>query len=140
MMNMFQSSAHAEQALRRYEQESGCTLASSGKEVFEFASRGNFGVKVHRNESIRLMLELSPEFASVFSKLDWVVLHRAEGDSFVTSDNPLVLTRPADRKDGPLGGVRGILTPGCDKIVSLGSTTCLIMQGPGEGVTHLDAT
>jgi len=138
MMNMFRSPAHAEQVRKRYEEETGCVLPCTGKEVFEFASKGEFDVKFHRNESIRMMLELSPEFGAVFSHLEWVVAHCAETDSFVTSDNPLVLTQPPSSGSGPLQGLRGILAPGCDKIVVLSRSCCLIMQERGEDVRHVD--
>ncbi len=138
MMNMFRSAAHAENVLKRYEKEKGCALPSSGKEVFEFASKGEFDVKVHRNESIRMMLELSPEFGIIFSRLDWVVAHCPDTDSFVTSDNPLILTQPPSRWTGPFQSVHGILTPGCDEIVPLGRSCCLIMQDSGEETLHVE--
>jgi Protein of unknown function (DUF4238) len=96
---------------------------------------GDYEFEMHRNESLRAMLEHAEEMAGAFSGMVWHVFHAPEKASFITSDNPYFImpTKPVDlRWPGT-----GILTPGAVNVFPLSQSACLTMTGSGGGLTHM---
>lgn len=106
----------------------------SAKELVEFHKSGNFEIVIHRNESLRMMVDVSLNTANYFRQMDWGIFHCQDRTSFITTDNPVVLVPPSDYEQG-FWGV-GILTKGAQKLFPLSQTACLVMLDHGNAISH----
>jgi len=63
--------------------------------------------------------------------MDWQFWYSSKNSSFITSDNPFVVTRPQN-----YNGPYGIGTKGAKKLVPLNQKVCLVMCDKGESVIN----
>jgi len=133
---IFSDEKRVQAIMDRMERETGKRPEISAKKLAEFHKRGEYTIEMHRNESLRLMLDLSMDLACYFQQMDWVVFHVPPKTSFITTDNPVVLVPPVDFEAGFYGV--GIITKGARKLFPLSQTTCLIMGDRGDRVVHRD--
>jgi hypothetical protein len=131
----FASVEATEATLARHERETGFRPALSAEELHAAHWSGDYEFEVHRNESLRAMLEHAEEMANVFCGMVWRVFHASERASFITSDNPFFMmpTKPVD----PRWPGIGILTPGVVNVFPLSQSACLTMTDSGGGLTHI---
>ena len=137
-MSFGASEAQAEAFLKRFQAATGTDPELSAKELFDFLRRDNYDVKVHRNFSLSMMMGIVLDFAAYFHQIDWAFMRAPKKTSFVTSDSPVVLIRPAHH-DTPLEGI-DVFTPGTRKLVTLTQQIALIMFDEGERVGWKDAS
>lgn len=131
---IFSDEKRVQAILDQMERETGKRPEISAKKLAEFHKSGLYTVEMHRNESLRLMLDLSMELARCFQQMDWVVFRAPAKTSFITTDNPVVLVPPVDFEAGFYGV--GILTKGARKFFPLSQATCLVMGDRGDRVVH----
>lgn len=134
---MFSDEKRTKSIMDRYEKETGDKIKLSAKELVDFHKRGAYTIEIHRNESLRLMLDLSFNFAAFFRQMDWGFLHAPQKTSYVTTDNPLFIVLPEDWDPNSFYGV-GLITQGAKKVVALSQKVCLIMYDHGEKILHSD--
>jgi hypothetical protein len=135
--NMFRNIEDAKRSLAEYEADTGERLEISAEKLYEFMSKGEYEIKISRSESLRMMLALSPKWATYFRQMDWVVAHSPPMTSFITTDNPLIVTPPRDHKPS-FWHSYGALTPGAAKVVPLTQSVCLFMLDHGAETIHRD--
>lgn len=133
---MFSDEERVESIMREREEETGEAPDVTAKDLVEFQKGGNYEILIHRNESLRLMLDIGMRMADYFRQMHWLVLHCQERTSFVTSDNPFAVAAPSNNEPS-LWGV-GILTRGAQKILPLSQRSCLVMLDRGDDVMHRD--
>jgi len=131
---MFADEERVLQMMNDRERETGEKSDVSAKDLVEFYRKGAFGIEVHRNESLRLMLSLGYELAHCFRQMNWVVLHAPTKTAFMTTDAPFVLLPPEHWKPSIYG--YGIITPGTRKLLPLGPDACLVMFDRGDELFH----
>jgi hypothetical protein len=134
---MFSDENLTQSVMDRYAKETGNKIEMSAKELVDFHKRGAYTITIHRNESLRLMLDLSFNFADCFRQMDWGFLHAPQKSSYVTTDNPLFIVPPEDWGPNSFYGV-GLITQGAKKVVTLSQKVCLIMYDHGEKILHSD--
>jgi hypothetical protein len=78
----------------------------------------------YQNIFVTMMVQLVPMLADEMHALEWLIAYAPPGKSFVTSDVPVVVSRP--RNHDPLLGV-GLTTPGSEKIIPLTNRVALLM-------------
>ncbi|MCK4564174.1 MAG: DUF4238 domain-containing protein [Verrucomicrobia bacterium] len=91
---MFSDEKHAQATLDQYKKDTGDDIEISATELVEFQKNGNYEIQTHRNESLRIMVEITAEMAKYFSLMDWGIHHAPKGTAFITTDNPFLLTPP----------------------------------------------
>jgi hypothetical protein len=133
---IFQDEEHAARAIAQYEGDTGQTIDMTPQQLVDFNKSKAYTIHIHRNESLRMMLEMSMKMAKWFWLMDWMLAHAPNETSFVTSDNPLILAAPEDYKPG-FWGV-GLLTRGARKVVALTQQVCLVMCDRGDKIAHID--
>ena len=74
----------------------------SPKKMLDFVRNENYRIKFSREHSLSLMYALAREFPLIFIQMDWQIWYSSKNSSFITSDNPFVVTRPQNYK-GPFG-------------------------------------
>ena len=134
----FSNIARTASALATWEKETGKKATTTPEALYEFHQSGKYEIKVSRNTSIRLMLELFQQFAERLVHMRWVVVHVTNPrTSFVTSDRPLVVYLPPGRR------AAGISTTGAVKTVPLHQNLLLTIgdqcAAPLECI-HMDAS
>lgn len=134
---MFSDEKRAESIMNRYEKETGNSKEITAKELVDFHRRGAYTIKIHRNESLRLMLDLSFDIANYFTQMDWAFFHAPRKTSYVTTDNPLFIVPPDDWDHKSFYGV-GIITHGAKKVAPLSQKVCMVMYDHGETIFHND--
>lgn len=126
-----------ESAFKEYEQDTGRNIGISPKELTEFVQSDAYEREVRRNESLRVMLELSTKLPVYFIHMNWLLLFAPGNSSFVTTDEPFVLIPPSELDDNiPYG----LTTKGAQKLIPLTRQVCLVMLGRGENIDMRDAT
>jgi len=103
----------------------------SPKKMLDFVRNENYRIKFSREHSLSLMYALAREFPLIFIQMDWQIWYSSKNSSFITSDNPFVVTRPQNYK-GPFG----IGTKGTKKLIPLGPKVCLVMCDKGESIIN----
>ena len=103
----------------------------SPKKMLNFVRNENYRIKVPRQHSLRTMYFLAREFPLIFIQMDWQFWYSSKNSSFITSDNPFVVTRPQN-----YNGPYGIGTKGAKKLVPLNQKVCLVMCDKGESVIN----
>lgn len=84
----------------------------------------------YQNVFVKMMVQLVPMLADEMHSLEWLIAYAPPGKAFVTSDVPVVVTRPPNH-DPMLGA--GLTTPGSQKIIPLTRRVALLM---GDKVAH----
>lgn len=128
---MFADPEIGEKMWNKADKELGGNSGVSFDEAREFILSGEYTIKTHRNRTLELMLELAPDFANIFLRLDWMILCGPTNKAFVTCDRPFSIVPPHDRKPSPFRGV-GIATKGAWKLMPLSMSRCLLMTDPGS--------
>jgi hypothetical protein len=83
------------------------------------------------------MMKLAPEVAEDLVRMEWAFLCAPEGESFVTTDSPFLITPPLDWPKTPLGlSGAGLRIKGARKWLPLSASTCLVMFDPGFLITY----
>ena len=121
----------AEQFFRCKEKGDGVTAES----MFDFIHEEKFVMKGNRNNTISLMLDQVGRLSKCIALMDWVVVHAAEGCSFITTDSPFGYIVPEEfvRSGEPVIGL------GSDKITKLFPLTqkvALLIGKYGAGFGH----
>ena len=129
----FSEPARACASLDRYAAETGRASDVTAEELAKFHQSGNWAVTINRHVSLRLMIGMSIEMAKYFCKMNWLAIHCPEKKSFVTTDNPFVLTRPNNHLE--FYGT-GIITKGAIKMIPLSKSACLLMADHGSLLKH----
>jgi hypothetical protein len=135
--HMFSDRERAEKMWNKAAAKLGGTSGGSFDEAKEFIEKGEYTIKTHRNRTLELMLELAPDFANIFLRLDWMILCGPQNKAFVTCDRPFSIVPPRDRKPSPFRGV-GIATKGAWKLMPLSMNRCLVMADPGSVCAYSD--
>lgn len=133
----FLSEERAEASMKRYVNTTGDQSEVSAKDLVEFHKSGAYTLEIHRNESLRLMLELSVNIAKYLVQMDWIIFHAPKKTSFVTSDNPVFILPPKDWDPNSAFGV-GLITPGARKVVPITQGECLVIYDYGDKIRHSD--
>ena len=107
----------------------------SPKELLDFVQNENYDVKFSRYYSLRIMYFLTRKLPLYLVQMDWQFWHAPQKGSFITSDNPFVLT-PPEKYHGPFG----FITKGAKKVCPLSKTVCLVMCDYGERIIHMNIT
>lgn len=107
----------------------------SPKEVLDFAQNEDYDIKFSREHSLNLMYSLARELPFYFIQMDWQFWHSPKNSSFITSDNPFIVTSP-ENYNGPYG----IRTKGTKKIVPLSRKVCLVMCDRGERMINMQVS
>ena len=124
MKAAFGTEERAAASLEREAQRTGKPTDTAPEEMVEFVRGDKYGIKVHRNETLRYMLVTASGLARVFSAMDWTLLHsRADEMPFIATDNPIAVYPPKDYKPNIYG--YGMGTTGARKLVPLSKKTCL---------------
>jgi hypothetical protein len=135
---IFADEKRTEQILRKYERDTGMKIDVSAKELSEFAlDDDRYTIEIHRNESLKMMLNLCKKLPIYFFQLDWLFLFAPRNSSFITTDDPLVLIPP---KDLPDNAPYGIATRGAQKFVPLSQEVCLAMFDHGDKINIREGT
>lgn len=137
---MFRSEADAARSIAEWKAKDPKASDLDPKELFDFLSKGEFEVEIHRNRSIELMLKLSPEFAKTIARLNICVLHAPDRSAFITTDRPFVIIPPRDTSWIPRWAGVGILTPGAQKYFPLASDLAVVFGDPGDEFRHVTLT
>ena len=103
----------------------------SPKKMLDFVRNEDYHIKVPREYSLRLMYFLAREFPLIFLQMDWQFWYSSKNSSFITSDNPFVVSRPQN-----YSGPYGIGTKGAKKLIPLNQKVCLVMCDKGESVIN----
>ena len=134
---MYSDEKKVQASIERRERETGEKLDITAKEMIEFHKKGDYDIKIHHDQSLKLMLPLSLDMANYFRQMNWVVTHAPKGTSLITTDNPLaVIPPPGYSHDSSYGF--GILTRGATKIFPISQDTCLLMLDLGDILLHHD--
>ena len=131
---LFSDEERLESILQEHSEDAGGVSDISAKEMVEFHKSGNYEIVIHRNESLRMMVNVSLNTANYFRQMEWGIFHCQDRTSFITTDNPVVLVPPSDYEKG-FWGV-GILTKGARKIFPLSQKSCLVMFDHGNAICH----
>jgi len=107
----------------------------SPKELLAFVQNENYDVKFSRSHSLRIMYTLTRQLPLYLVQMDWQFWHVPQKGSFVTSDNPFILT-PPEKYRGPFG----LITKGAKKVCPLSQNVCLVMCDYGERIIHMNIT
>jgi len=134
---IFADEKRTEQILRKYERDTGIKIDVSAKELSEFAlDDDRYTIEIHRNESLKMMLNLCKKLPIYFVQMDWLFLFAPRNSSFITTDDPLVLIPPRDLPDN---APYGIATKGAQKFVPLSQKVCLAMFDRGDKINFREA-
>lgn len=134
---IFSDEKRTEQILKKYERDTGKKVNVSAKELSEFALDDNrYDIEIHRNESLKMMLNLCKKLPIYFVQMDWLFLYAPRNSSFVTTDDPLVLIPPRDLPDN---APYGIATKGTQKFLPLSQKVCLAMFDRGDKINIREA-
>lgn len=134
---IFSDEKRTEQLLKKYERDTGKKAGVTAKELSDFAcDDSRYGIEIHRNESLKMMLNLSKKLPIYFVQMDWLFLSAPRNSSFITTDDPLVLIPP---KDLPDNAPYGIATRGAQKFLPLSQTVCLAMFDRGDRIDFREA-
>lgn len=133
---MFSDERTAEQMMKRYAEDAGDNEPDvSAKDLVALHKSGAYKINIHRNASLRCMLNISTDIANLFFQLDWIFFHAPKKNSFVTSDSPVFIIPPVNWNPNTVYGV-GLATQGAQKVVPLTQEVCLIMCDRGERTLH----
>jgi hypothetical protein len=113
------------------------------QEIYEFVQSDEYRINVHRNASLKTMVDLVTELTPEIMALSWMIIHATPETSFVTTDAPFVLLPPRDFKAHGIRGY-GLRTLGTLKVFPLSQKACLIMgdvikNKMGFLISHQDA-
>lgn len=105
----------------------------------EIAKR--WGLEINRPDSLRMMLDLSPEIAETLYGMEWRVARRPDDKtSFITTDSPFSLMPGPDYVPGPFGDGMGIKTPGVFKTLPLSQASFLLIGASGSHMSTITLT
>lgn len=129
---IFANEKRTDQLLRKYERDTGKKIDICAKELSEFAlDDSRYRIKIHRNSSLRMMLDCCRMLPRYFIQMDWLFLFAPRNSSFVTTDNPFTLIPPSALS---LKGFYGITTRGTQKVIPISQHICLIMFDRGKAI------
>ena len=101
--------------------ESGAVRADV---LLEFIEAARSTRRPYQNDFVSLMVSLLPKITTALLTMDWIIVRAPRKKSFMTSDAPVVITRPHGHN--PLLGV-GLATPGAEKVIPLTSEIALLV-------------
>lgn len=85
------------------------------------------------NDVLRMVVPLTGEISRYILQMDWIIARSPADASFVTTDNPFVLTAPHGYDPQSPFGV-GIATLGAQEIIPLTARPCLVILDKGSSV------
>lgn len=121
-------------AIENMRLDTGEDLDIDPQRLSDFVTRGEYDVEFPPEHSIKMMLELIPEFGRLFEQMNWIFCHPPARSSFVTTDAPFLLIPPPQERPDFFGV--GVLTPGAQKILPLSQRTCVVMGDHGSAMQH----
>jgi hypothetical protein len=136
----FATPERARQSLEQFEKDTGKPLGASAEEMMEYLKRDDYQLKLHRNESLRVMANLVGDTAKRFIRMDWRFFHAPADRTFITTDNPFVVMAPDHWGKMPSWYGFGYGTSGTRKVMPLSDKVCLVMFDPGTAAEHGDLT
>jgi hypothetical protein len=136
---MFSDQERVGEILKQQQDEDGQApnVTVTAAALHEFILSGEYSIKTHRNQSLKLMLELAPNLAKNLHGLDWLIMFTKVDSPFVTTDRPFSIVPPPNQNSLPWRGV-GILTTGAKKIIPLSAKSCLLMGDQGRLCAYTD--
>lgn len=135
MRTMFRDEEDVKKSVDEFTKETGQPMTVEPSRLLKLFKEDGLNVDIKRSLSLEMMLRQAEPMAGYFRQMNWMILH-AEGDcSFVTSDNPLILSPPPNWPQNSWRGY-GITTPGCGKILPLTQSCCVIMLDRGDLMIH----
>jgi len=94
-----------------------------------------YEIDLPRQNTIKTMLNLAPQFARVLLAKNRIILSAPENTAFLTSDNPFLAIPPMGfDANSPYGF--GIMTPGAISMMPLSKQTCICFRDLGTEVTY----
>jgi len=132
----FADADRAHESLAQFERDTGAPLGLSAEEMMAYIQRDDYQIRIHRNESLRLMTRLVGDMAKRFVRMDWQFLHTSRKCAFITTDNPVYVMPPVDWRNMPKWCGYGYGTPGTRKLFPLSDRLCLMMLDPGVRAEH----
>ena len=71
----FATLERAKESLAQFERDTGAPLGATAEEMMEYFKRDNYTLEFHRNESLRMMVNLMGDMAKRFARMDWMFFH-----------------------------------------------------------------
>ncbi len=136
----FATLERAKDTLAKFEKDTGAPLGATAEQMMEYFQRDTYTLEFHRNESLRMMVNLMGDMAKHFARMDWMFFHAPKDRTFITTDSPFCVMQPTDWNDMPKWYGYGYGTLGTRKIMPLSAKICLIMFDPGTHTEHFDGT
>jgi len=128
---MFCDEKHTKVMLDNYEKDTGEKLDIEPDELMRFIHEDEYRIKVNKNFTLGLMLELGMETAHYLRQMDWIFIYPPKEASFVTTDNPFTLIPPPEYNK--FWGV-GILSKGAVKYCPLSQHVAVLIKDKGEKI------
>jgi len=128
-----------EELISSFEQETGNRIDSNIEKLADFMKSGQYEIEIDKRFVLGEMLSTSLAVAKAFAGLDWKIIRATPKKSFITTDNPVIVLSPRDFDVSGFYGL-GILTKGAEKYFPLSKDLCLVMLGPGEGISFLEGS
>lgn len=133
----FVDEQRAQASIDETERFTGEPAGVTAAEMVEFAAKGEYDLRIHRNLSLEMMVSLAPDLAARFLQMEWAFLRAPDGVRFLTTDSPFILVPPLDWAErNPLRGGLGIAIRGVRKIFPLSGSVALVMFDAGTLVTY----
>jgi hypothetical protein len=128
---MFCDEYHTKVMLDNYERDTGEKLDIEPDELMRFIHEDEYRIKVNKNFTLGLMLDLGIETAHYLRQMDWLFIYAPKEASFVTTDNPFSLIPPLEYNK--FWGV-GLLTKGTVKYVPLTQRVAVLIKDKGDKI------
>jgi hypothetical protein len=101
----------------------------TAEEDFELLQSGGYAYSEPRQNVIKMMLEMSGDFADLFLNMEWCVAHTPARMSLVVTDAPLLLIPTSEWQAGT---AVGLATPGVHKMIPLSRRVALFIGDFGN--------
>lgn len=121
-------------AIIDFEKNLGKKLNISPDELLAFANNSKIDVEIPKEAYLHMMIDFSEKMRQYFMQMDWLILKAPLESSFVTSDDPFLIS--PGKEHPPFLGV-SLLTKDAEKIIPLSPKSCLIMLNKGNRAASL---
>ncbi len=115
---------------QEWEESTGKVSEVTAEEDFERIKNGAYSFSEPRQNVIKMMLEMSGEFAELFLNMDWGIAHTPSRMSLIVTDAPLLLIPPREWRPGMPSF--GLGTPGAHKMIPLSRRVALFIGDLGS--------
>ena len=133
--------AKDKEQLKRYLKQIDNALQSEedldrlAKNMIEMVNSRKYSMEANHSHAVGAAIDVAPHVAPILFRRNWTVVHsKSEGESFVTTDSPVVLTSKRKRT----GAMFGIGFGNLDAVIvfPLTASCVIIMQDIGAKLVH----